>query len=282
MIETLLIIMAITQIISLLMIGLPVSCKIITNLGLRKNPEWFKEHSDFPPLRTVLKLNRGFISMLVAGSAVAVFYFVILVPSPYLYLYLTLVPLLIASVWFMVFIGVLQHFVIHKIPAPDRVSASLYDRRLSSFVPLWLIYLPCAALIGFLWLYGYSYVTVLIDPAIALPRVMGLAGFMVILIGMFMYTLKRKYSEMEVVMGPGGRKVEIWGHVVILYMGVFVGIWRMLGDFYGINILSDEIFFLCTGFAIQGLMLVYSFHPKVKAAIQNDFKDATTLNIKNS
>jgi hypothetical protein len=269
MIETLLIIMAITQIISLQIIGLPVSCQIMTNLGLRKNPEWIDTHPEFKSAQLLNNIIKWFMYLVAAASAAAIVYFVVLVPSPEYYLQLSMIPIVISSVGLIVFVGLLQQFVINKIPAPDKVSASLSDRRLSAFVPMWIVYAGSVILGFFLCVYGYSYVMEIIDPEIAMRRVLGLGGLIILLVGIFIYTLKRKHSEMEVIMGPIGRKMEVWGNVVVLYLGVFVGIWRIFDDFYGINLISDATFFLVVGFSIQAVTLVYSFHPKVKLLLKD-------------
>ena len=104
-------------------------------------------------------------------------------------------------------------------------------------------------------IYSGAIVTEVINIEIATERLIGLSGFIVLWVGILIYTVKRKHSEMELIFKENGRKYELWQIVVTLYLGVFVGIWRILGDFYGINLFSDNSFFIVGGFSVQLLLL---------------------------
>ena len=255
MTETLLITLAVSQVIVLFFICMPYYGKVMIELGLRKNSGWITEHPEFTRHKLLEKFHSYFHYVLGVVTSVMIINYVWISPGTVHFLWLLLVPLGVSLSAFLLFTAALQRLVIKTIPAPDRIKASLDDRRLSSLVPMWVVYLGVACLFILFGIYSGAIVTEVINIEIATERLIGLSGFIVLWVGILIYTVKRKHSEMELIFKENGRKYELWQIVVTLYLGVFVGIWRILGDFYGINLFSDNSFFIVGGFSVQLLLL---------------------------
>lgn len=255
MTETLLIALAVSQVIVMFFICVPYYGKVLINLGLRKNPKWVKEHSEFNRQKVLDVVHTYFHYALGVVTSVMIIKYVWITPGAVHSLWLLLIPMVISVGATLMFMIVLQRLVISKIPAPELVKASLDDRRLSTLIPMWVIY-GGLALIGLIYVvYGWAYTTEIISTKTTSERLIGLSGFMVLWGGMLIYTLKRKHSEIEIIFKENGRKIEMWNIFAVLYLGVFVGLWRVLGDFYSINLFSDSSFFIVVGVFVQLSML---------------------------
>ena len=275
MTDILLIILAVSQVFILYIFGMPIACQVLTHLGLKKNPQWIKDHPKFVNYKIMDILTRGFSYILAAGAVLAIVKYVIITPTPEYYMDLATVPLVISGVAFILYLILLQVSIINKIPAPEMTTASLSDRRLSSYVPMWVVYFGFACIAVIVGTYGWGFASGIIEMELTSRRMIGLGGGMMLWFGLTLYMLRRKYSEFDVIFGPDGRKYEIWGTVGMLYMFVLIGVWRISGDFFGINLFSDNAFFIITGFAFQIFILIYSFHPRVREILR-DYKRILT------
>ncbi len=117
-------------------------------------------------------------------------------------------------------------------------------------------------------IYSWALMSETLVDELAIARIVGLGVVIVLGAGVLLVTLRRKYSEMQDIIGPSGRKVEVIGAIAVLYLGVLVGIYRILGDFYNISLFSDASFFVAISLVIQAYFLAYCLHPKVKSLLQ--------------
>lgn len=277
MTDTLMIILSITQIFVLFIIATPLCCKLSAYFATMKNPDWVAEHPEMQRFKIYNSVMIGCSYLIAAASMASVIYFVLIISDPTKYILMLVVP---SVIWIN---GLLTHLVLiqfgfsRKIPSPRVVSASMSSRDLTTFIPTWLSGLVSLSLGTILTLYIWAFFSGAIDPEIAIRRVIGLTVAVLIGIGTITYMLRRKHSELDKVIGEGGRRWEIIASFHLLStMLIFVGVWRILGDFYDVHLFQDEIFFICVAAFVQVSTLFYGFHPKVRSMLR-DFSEKYEL-----
>ena len=195
----------------------------------------------------------------------AVVKYVVLTPSPEYYLTIVIIPLQISAMALLIFALLLHFAVVKKIPAPEVVKASLSNRRLSTFIPMWIVYIGVGAMLAVAGYYGWALFEGMINTDQAIKRILRTLSGLIIWCLMMLYVLKRKYSETGEVFGENGRKYEIWMGVGILYLLVLITFNRFFFDFLGGMLFRDTVMLLVLGFVVQGFVLHYVLQPKTKA-----------------
>lgn len=235
---------------------------------LKRNPDWVTTHPEFKVHTLINSVALGFSYLVAAVSVFAVLKYVFITPTPGYYVLLLVAPLTIWTLGYLVYFVSFYMAVTRKIPAPAIRTASLTDRRLATFVPMWAVYLCYGFLVLIMMIYSWALMSETLVDELAIARIVGFGVVIVLGTGVLLVTLRRKYSEMQDIIGPSGRKVEVIGSIAVLYLGVLVGIYRILGDFYNISLFSDASFFVAISLAIQAYFLAYCLHPKVKSLLQ--------------
>ena len=235
MTEFLTILLAFTQIPILLVFGARRGLTGMFYHSLNKNPEWIDAHPDFRNHNRINSAALYFFYFLAAASLLATIKYSLITPSPDYYVRLLVTPQLIWGLGLSVYVAAFDYGVMKKIPAPAIRKASLIDRRLSAFVPLWTVQLCYGSLALEICIYAWALMNNSLDHGLAIRRILGVSGVVIIGTGVLLCFLRRKHSELEDILGlPSGRRVEVIFGLSALYLGVAVGAWRILGDFFGI------------------------------------------------
>ncbi len=275
MTDAILIILALSQIPVVFIFTTRYICQLSGHMAYTKNPVWIAGHAEFTSDRNCNMVMRGFSYLLAMASLLMVIKFALVTPTPQLYIALLVAPTIIWTVAITVYSGVFHYSVIRKIPDPEIRKAVLTDRRLSVFVPMWAVYLCYGALAVILAIYGWAWATGAIAPELAMARLTGLSIVIVLGTMVLLILLRRKLSELEAVVGASGRKIEVIFSLAVLYLGVFVGIYRIAGDFFDIFLFTDAGFFIVMNLFIQTAFLAYGLNPRVRA-MRRDYIQART------
>jgi hypothetical protein len=116
-----------------------------------------------------------------------------------------------------------------------------------------------------LGIYTWALMSGAIENETAERRLIGIGVVVVANTAFFFLALHRKKSNAELYFGPSGRKVEVRLIAGMLYLMAFVGIYRILGDFFGISLFSAITFLVVMSVLIQTTFVIFSFHPKARA-----------------
>ncbi len=239
---------------------------------LKRNPDWVAKHPEFKVYTLINSVALGFSYLVAAVSVFAILKYVFITPTPGYYVLLLVAPLTIWTLGYLVYFVAFYMAVTREIPAPALRKASLTDRRLSTFVPMWTVYLCYGFLALIVIIYSWALMSETLGGQLATARIVGLGGVIILGTGVLLVTLRRKYSEMEGIIGPSGRKVEVIGSLAVLYLGVLAGVHRILGDFFNISLFSDASFFVAISLIIQAYFLAYCLHPKVRLLLRNSLR----------
>lgn len=269
MIETLALLLAISHTLFLFPVALPIGHKVLIYLAIKKKPKWIAAHPEFKFHILLDKVMDYFCYILALGCASGIIYYSLIVPSPDKYLLVALMPFQVGAVGFLIFITLLHFRVAKKIPAPEVVSATLEDRRLSQYIPIWTLVPGYAALVAMIMYYVYAYFNGMIEADHTIRRLSELVVVSAILSGLLLYFLKRKYSEFEVIFGEGARKYEIWMGVGLLYYVVLFRFDRFSYDFLGDMLFRDAIVLPIICVILQLSLIYYMLQPKVKEILKN-------------
>ncbi len=175
-------------------------------------------------------------------------------------------------VGYLVYIAIFYLAVTRTIPAPGTRQASLADRRLSSFMPLWSVYLCYTLLALVLMIYLGALLSEALVTEVAAIRLLAFSGVITLGTGVLIVTLRRKNSEMEHVLGAGGRRIEVIASITVLYLAVLAGVYLILHDFFGVTYFSDASLLVAVSMLVQLYFLAYCLHPRVRASLRNSFK----------
>lgn len=261
--------LAISQVIVLFVIAGPKPLQILIYLGLKKNPKWIAEHPEFTRHRLLDKISKIFFYLLAIGSSLAIVLFTIINNSPELYFKLMFYPLNIGGCFIMLSLAFLHYGVLRGIPVPEVVRASLEDRRLSAYVPLWTVYLAFT-LIAFIYAaYGWGFMNDLIEMADFKRRMAGLTFSVIFFYGALQYFLRRKYSEMATMYPENGRKIEIWMGVGLMYFIVFIGLMNISIDFFNVQFFSRMMIISMVFISVQLFIYWVVKHPKSKEILRD-------------
>lgn len=273
MVDSLLIILTLTQIPVLFIMGGAQYCKLVSYFATLKNQTWLSDHPEMHHFKKYNRFMIGFGYLLSVASLAGVYYFVFILQDSSYYLPMFLVP---GGLWMLALL--LYHLAIHfgftrKIPAPRVVSASMDNREFEAFIPRMAAIAIGIVLALILGVYAWAYFSAAIQAELAVRRIIGITGALVLGIGLIVYMLKRKHSELDKVVGHGGRKWEIQVNFYFISgLFIFVGVWRILGDFFGIHLFQDEVFFICVAVSVQVSVIIYGLHPKVREMMR-DFQE---------
>lgn len=89
-------------------------------------------------------------------------------------------------------------------------------------------------------------------------------------------TVRRKHTEWEQVFGIGGRKAEVLTILGGLYLGAFLGAYRILTDFFSITLFSYYGLAAIVFSVVQVSAVWFLLHPRVRS-LQRDFRETYLL-----
>jgi hypothetical protein len=267
--QHLLLILAFTQIPIVFVLATRTYCGLICYRLVQKNRQWIREHLEFTGYKTFTR-TITYISYLIALlSLLATIELALNGGSPIEYINVLVIPLVLWTIAGVFYQLVFQYRILPLIPPPNVRKASMIDRKLSAYVPLWIVYLGFALIFSIVVIYSFSLLGIAISAETAVRRIFGLSVGVIITFFVLRDRLRRKDSEMEEIVGSHGRRLEIIGAVAILYGFVFVGVFRVFGDFFKIYLFSDARFFIVIVFSIQVWFVVMRIHPKVKKMLRD-------------
>ena len=242
----------------------------------KRNPDWVAAHPEFKRHSIINTTARGMAWLIAAVSVVAIIKYVFIMPTSTYYALLLIAPLTIWVSCYLVYISIFYLTVTRKIPAPKRRQASLADRRLSAFVPLWIVYLCYAMLALILASNAWALLSEAHDTVLSVKRLLAFTVAIILGSGVLIVSLQRKNSEMEHVLGAGGRRLEVIASIVVLYLIVLVGGYFLLHDFFNISYFSDASLLVVISLLIQAYFLAYCLHPRVRTSLRNSLKTIHT------
>lgn len=258
------VIFAITQIPVMFILMSRRTIELLTIQCYKRNPNWLATHQDFQVYETLGRLTRWISYLLAVGTLAFIIYFVHISPTPGYYVPLLFYPQWMWLVLLLTYMVVIYKGVMKKIPMQSR-KASLIPRRLSSYVPPWIVYLGFGLNALVLGIYIWALILGAIGHEVAIRRLIGIGVFVVGISVLLLVALRRKRSNAEVIFGPSGRKVEVWFHVAVIYLMPFVGFYRILCDFFGVLLFSHVASIVIISLLTQATFILFSFHPKTRA-----------------
>ncbi len=259
--------LSLTQIPIIFIYATRMYCRMYSDLALTQNTEWIADHPEFTRHISYEKIMRLFANIVAAVSLVSIGYYVFQNPDPLNIVPMLLLPQLALLVGILLYTVALHFRVTRAIPLPDRRKTKLEDQSLSAYVPHWIAASSYVGLLLAVGVYLWALVSGSLPTDLATARLTGLGGIIAIGTGVLVFGLRRKHSELEFMFGENSRKIEVRGAVAVLYLGVLVGLMRILGDFYGISLFQDAFFFIVISFFVQVSMAV--MYIKQKATLEN-------------
>jgi hypothetical protein len=221
-------------------------------------------HPQFKTHETYSRIMLGFSYALAGATLAAIINFAWITPTPKYYVGLLVIPQFIWIAMSVSYMVAIYKGVMKKIPPLTTRKASLTPRRLSSYMPMWTVYVGYGLLLSSMAIYAWALMVGAIESETAIRRLFGIGVGGVVITAIILVTLYSKNSNAELIFGPSGRKVEVRFNVGMLYIMPLVGVFGILEDFFGISLLSTISFFVVTSIMIQTTFIVYSFHPKVR------------------
>ncbi len=243
-------------------------CHMYSDLALSRNVEWVTGHPEFTRHLSYSKIMRLFAYIVAALSAASIGYYVFQCPDPDNIVPILFLPQLAWLVGIALYTVALHFKVTRAIPLPDRRRTKLEDQSLAAYMPHWIAALSYVGLLFAASVYLWALLSGTLPSALAIARLSGLSGIIIIGTGVLVFALRRKHSELELIFGENGRKIEVRGAVTALYFGVFVGLMRILGDFFDIHLLNTGIFFIVVSIAAQGWFLAMYKYTSRKLAVK--------------
>ncbi len=276
MTDLLLVALACTQILIIFIFTSHTGLRLANYYCQKRNPDWVAAHPEFNRHSIINTTARGVAWLIAAVSAAGIVKYALITPTPSYYALLLVTPLTIWISGYLVYITIFYLTVTRKIPAPKRRQAVLADRRLSSFVPLWTVYLCYAMLALILMSYAWALLSEAHGTALAVRRLLAFTAAITLGSGVLIVSLQRKNSEMEHVLGAGGRRLEVIASIVVLYLIVLVGGYFILHDFFNTSYFSDASLLVGISLLIQVYFLTYCLHPRVRTSLRNSLKTIHT------
>jgi len=242
--------------------------RMYLNFTLSRNPEWIADHPEFSHHIRYEKTMRSFAIIIAAASFASIGYYVFQNSEP-----MNIVPMLFLpqTAWLIgiaLYTAVLYFKVTRAIPLRDHRSTTLADQSLAAYVPLWAVALGYVGILLIGGVYIWALLSETVPVGLATARLIGLGVIIILGTGVLVFALRRKHSELEFMFGENGRKIEVRGAVVMLYFGVFIGLYRILGDFFDIHLFSTAAFFIVASMAIQGWLLAMYKYTSDKLVIK--------------
>ncbi|MCJ8270717.1 MAG: hypothetical protein MJK04_15105, partial [Psychrosphaera sp.] len=100
-------------------------------------------------------------------------------------------------------------------------------------------------------------------------RIGGLCVLLLICFIMLKMELLRKTNLMDEIFGPNARKLNLYGIVSVVYLGVAVGVLRIAGDIYQLKPLTEIQVFALLSFGMQVHTVIFGLMPKTRRLIAN-------------
>ncbi|MBL1422474.1 MAG: hypothetical protein COC24_018360 [Alphaproteobacteria bacterium] len=264
MIDFLIILLALTQIPIIFIYATQSLSHSLTQKPINTNPLWLEQNAEFNNHILLTKTFKYFSSWLAIFSLVAFIYFSFTAPNTHTLVALLLAPNFIWICGFGIYIISFQFLVVKRIPRSEIRSASMNNRQLRSYIPLWVIYAAYTALALIITIYIWAYFNQTIPRELAMRRLTGMGVFIIIISFMIYKSLKNKVSELEFIFGPNGRKIEIMINCGCLYIGVLLGSVLILSDIFNITIFTPLSFTVTAHLCIQIYFISYFFYTNAK------------------
>ena len=246
----------------------------ITYVAFKKNPEWVVAHPEFKPHLLYTNVWLGFSYVLAALTFIAAVKFTLITPilEP-----MTLVdwllrgPIFLWGMSLMLYSGVFYLRIVKRIPAPVRRKASLADRQLSAYVPLWVVFLGYGLLSLVVTVYLWGWMSGAIDSNIAIKNLFRFSLVLVTMPFSLLVVLRSKHTAGEQIFGGNGRRGEIMLGIGVLYLVSIVGIHRILIDFFSISLFPPAGLAVALMSSLQILAVVAMLNPKVRS-LHRDYR----------
>ena len=280
MTEFFLILLTFTQLPILFVFSSRVLGEQIAFSSFRKNPEWVIAHSEFRRHRSYTRVWLGFSYLLAASTFIAALKFALITPidNPIrLMFFLIALPVTAWGLGLMVYWGFFYLGIVRKIPAPAKRKASLANRQLSTYVPLWVVYLGYAALGLIIVTYAGGWMSGAVSSVQAIDVLIRYSVVVMAVTFGLLITVRRKHTEWEQVFGSGGRRAEVMIAIGALYLATFSGLYQILTDFFGITLFEWTEFGAAVFLVIQIAAVWMLLHPKVRS-LHQEYRETYLLN----
>ena len=232
------------------------------------NSIWLKQHAEFTNHIALAKIFKYFSSSLAIASLIAIIYYGFNMSDSDRLLALLLAPNFIWIGGFGIYMMLFQFLVTKRIPTPEIRSASMNNRQLRNYLPMWLIYLAYGLLALIFTIYIWAYFSQTITAELLTRRLTGL-GIFIITMSLITYkSFKNKVSEFTFIFGQNGRKIEAIINCGLLYTSSLLGIVLILSDIFGIVIFTPLSFVLVAHLCVQIYLITLFFHAKGKNIYQ--------------
>jgi len=255
---------AFSQIVVLYWLAAPASFRLVYHAMLNKNREWvdanpaFRQRYATPKYSIWICYVTGFGWL---GALIYVFFFSGSDSGMTASLSVPILPLMLIQFGYM---GIEYYRVYKKIPLPVKRSTSLERRALKDFLnPSW-VYICYVFFCLVAGMYISGLVRGVIEKNLFIARMVGMS--IAVAIGTFsmLYALRRKKQPVDDALGPLARKFEVFGTVAVLYICVFVGLFRTLQDFFSVYLFTDLAFFFSMSVLIQAVSLFCLMHASTR------------------
>jgi len=266
MIGTIYLILAITQLF-IFFVLVPQGIRLGVYMTVKKNPKWVADHPEFTVHRTLERLTTGFSCLLGAVSAAAIVYYTLLVPTPEYYLLLMLRPVQALALGTIVIAALHYIWLERRIPVPEVSKASLSERRISSYIPMWVYWLANISCGIVAVIFGYAYFTDNINQgdASVIFQIFFVAPILVNLVNNL--SIRRKHSESDYMFGKKGRRFEVGMMVGLLYLIALLGFNKIYVDFFDGTPFNGDVLLIGLFVFFNLIALFAAVHPKTKALL---------------
>lgn len=268
-------ILAIVNMILLFFMWGPNAMRLSIFMALKKNPEWIATHPEFKIHKTFELIAVWFHYLLGIGSALAIIYFTLVVPTPDYYIKLLIIPLQLLAHGFLIIMGGQYFWLARSIPTPKITQASLTERKLSRFIPIWVYVAVNVFLAITTILYGYIYFAELREASFALTQFISFCFGFIFLNLAILFSVRRKHSESDFMFGKFGRKTDIWIMIAMMLFLAVVGVIGVIRDFFGGWAISEMMFLVGIILFAQIMALYFQLHPKNKSMLK-EYKNLTS------
>lgn len=264
MTDFLLIVLAVTQIPIIFIFTSRKGVRLASDACLRKNPDWLASHPQFKLHNKISAVALGYTYLVAVGSVLAILNYAFLTPKADYLALLLVIPLTLWMVGYLVYFVFFQVAVIQRIPAPKIRKASLVDRRLTAFLPSWAVYLCYGFLSLIVMIYCWALLGETLDGELAITRIIGFSAVIALGSSVLLVALRRKYSDMEYVIGANGRKIEVLASMSVLYLVLCVGVYLLIEDFFALSFFTAAGFLVLVSLLVQLYFLAFFLRPTFK------------------
>jgi hypothetical protein len=274
MIDQVYLILAITQLFIFFVFG-PEGMRLGVYMMVKKNPNWVMGHPEFTLHKTLEKLTNWFHYIVGGTSAAAIIYYALIEPTPEYNLMLMYRPLQVLAFGFLVIVTAQYFWLARNIPAPEISKATLTDRRLSNYIPMWTFWVANFSCAIVAVVYGYAFSADIIDMGKAL---IAFRVFFIVPIGAnlaILFYIRRKHSESDYLFGENGRRFEVGVIVSMIYLIALIGFNWIYVDFFDGTPFNHDVVLIGTVVFLQAIALFATVHPKTREMLK-EYKDFLT------